>query len=373
MKDQHSNHGNPEEVQENALETKDYFEPDRCPKCGATERKSRGAYWVCPNGHWYFKRRRTPINPFEKPVCPYCLKSDQVISKGYPTFRCKRCAKHFNATVDHPDLRKLEDHLRIHSDSIVVTGDIHLPFHCPKTLEKMIEVSRYFGSRDIVIVGDLMDLDAFKRYLDRHPDIRKLGGWEYEKKITREFLELLNEHFDRIFLLIGNHELRMWKMLHASGSQTDVYEIILNDLWKEKITVSTYPFAWINDSWIVVHSKSYSRIQARNPYYLASKYLVQLAMDGKSPNGIYGLIDFHSHLGGEGTDISGKFQVANGMGLFDPQLSSWHVLKVDTFPEWRKGFMILHRNYLYRFPYHHTDWEFWRELFNAHIPPDSKA
>ena len=288
-------------------------------------------------------------------------------SSGVPRYFCRRCNKTFVVTVPNPELKHLTQHLKIHSDSIVVTGDVHLPFHCPDTLAKMIEFAGYFGSRDIVIVGDLMELDVFKRFLDIHPDIKRAGGWEYEKQKTREFFELIDQYFDRVYILLGNHELRMWKKLQAAGSQTDVLEIVLSDKWEEKVKVSVYPFAWINDSWIVVHPKSYSRIQSRNPYFLASKYLIELVARGKSPNGVYGLIDFHSHLGGEGTDISGKFQVANGMGLFDPKLSEWHVKQVDTFPEWRKGFMILHRNYLYRFPAEHTDWDFWRGLFRGKV------
>ncbi len=110
---------------------------------------------------------------------------------------------------------------------------------------------------------------------------------------------------------------------------------------------------------MVCHPQSYSRIQTRNVYNLASKYLVRLVEKGKSPNGQYGIVGFHGHLGGEGLDISGRFQVADGMGMMDPEKVLYKQMRVNTYPEWRPGFFMLLNNYLYRFPRDSTDWDFW--------------
>uniref|UniRef100_A0A6H1Z9J0 Calcineurin-like phosphoesterase domain-containing protein n=1 Tax=viral metagenome TaxID=1070528 RepID=A0A6H1Z9J0_9ZZZZ len=213
-------------------------------------------------------------------------------------------------------------------------------------------MAKKWGIRKVVSVGDTFELESFKKYLDSHPGV----NWKYEKSSGVKFLSVLIDNFDEIQLLIGNHELRFWKKMEAVNDQDDVFQFFVKD---SKVKTSIYPFCVINESWLLCHPHSYSRIAARNPYFLASKHLVSLIEAGNSPNGQYGLVAYHGHGGGEGTDISSRFQVADGMGLFEPQLFNYYVKKMNTAPAWRKGFMILRNNYLYRFPFSTTDWDFW--------------
>jgi len=297
------------------------------------------------------------ITDEDRPSCEECG-GTWVIGNG-SKWQCKLCGKQWSkvkysdtlAELRNYDLSRYTDHPKLYGDWLLI-GDSHIPFHCPQTATHAIQMAQKWGIKSVISVGDTFELDAFKKYLDHHPEV----NWKYEKIAGIKFLNVLLENFENIVLLIGNHELRLWKRLEASNDQDDVFQFFVKD---NRIEYSTYPFAVINDSWLVVHPKSYSRIQGRNPYFLASKHCIELLEDGKSPNGQYGLIAYHGHLGGEGTDISSRFRVADGMGLFDPNLFAYYKLKISTGPAWRKGFHIIRNNYLYPFPETMTDWNWW--------------
>jgi len=256
--------------------------------------------------------------------------------------------------VSADDMEQYDKELWLEGD-YMITADWHIPFHDVDLVEKMLAVAEKFGAKKLVIAGDFIELDVFKTYID------KTAAWKYEKQKTRSILKALLGRFREIVWLIGNHEVRMWKRLQGMGEEEDIFQLILEAEAARKVRYSIYPYTIINSSWMVVHPKSYSRIQARNAFFLASKYLVKLVERGKSPNGIYGMVAAHGHLGGMGTDISGRFQVADGMGMMNPDKVHYQIIKISTSPNWRPGFFMLLDNTLYPFPKDGTDWRFWME------------
>ena len=245
--------------------------------------------------------------------------------------------------IDAPEMEKYDKELHLTGD-YMLTGDWHIPFHDADLVEKMMVIAKRFELRKLVIVGDFVELDSFKVFLD------KTVSWQYEKETIRKIIKSLLSWFVEITWLMGNHEIRMWKRLQGMGEEEDIFQLVLEKETVGKVQYSVYPFSIINSSWMVIHPKSYSRIAARNPYFLASKYLVDLVLKKKPPNGQCGIIAFHGHGGGEATDISGNFQAVDGMCMCDPQKIGYQVLKINTAPRWRPGFMALINNYLYRFP-----------------------
>jgi len=249
-------------------------------------------------------------------------------------------------------MEKYDKELHLTGD-YMLTGDWHIPFHDPDLTKKLFAVAKRFGIKKLACVGDLMELDAFKTYLD------KSTSWQYEKQKARNVIKALLTWFDEIVWLIGNHEIRLWKRVQGMGDEEDIFQMVLEGEMTRKVKYSTYPYAIVNESWMIVHPKSYSRLQSRNAYFLASKYLPDLMAKGNSPNGRYGVVAFHGHLGGEGTDISGHYRVADGMCMVDPMKVAYKTVKVDTSPEWRQGFFMLWDNFLYPLPAKDTDWNFW--------------
>ena len=254
--------------------------------------------------------------------------------------------------MEAPEMEKYDKELHL-TGNWMVAADWHNPYHDVDLVEKLVLIAKKFGIKKLVKPGDFMELDAFKIYLD------KKASWEYEKTKSRNLIKALLGWFDEDVWLVGNHEVRMWKRLQGMGDEEDIFQMVLDAELRKRVRYSTYPFAVINESWLVVHPKSYSRVQARNAYFLASKYLPRLIERGKSPNGKYGIVAFHGHLGGFGTDVSGRYEVADGMCMCDPDKIAYKKIKVDTSPEWRPGFFMLLENHLYPFPKDSADWGFW--------------
>lgn len=257
-----------------------------------------------------------------------------------------------NRLMNNEEMESFREELHIFGDCMIF-ADAHIPLHDPELFDFLMAIAKKFGIRKGVVPGDLVELDAFKTFFD------KGVPWQYEKRKTNEMLRALFTWFTEINWLIGNHEARMWKRLQGAGDEEDVFKVMLDKDTHQKMKYSTYPYAIINESWMVVHPKSYSRIQARNAYFLASKYLPELVEKGKSPNGKYGIIAFHGHMGGFGQDISGRFEVADGMCMLDPDKVHYYKIKVDTAPNWRPGFFMLLDNTLYPFPKNSVDKSFW--------------
>lgn len=235
----------------------------------------------------------------------------------------------------------------------MIYGDCQIPLHDPELMERMQQIARKYGIKKGINVGDLTELDAFSPFPGKGP------SWEYEKAMVTGVVKWWVSWFDEVVLLMGNHELRMWKRLCGMGEEDDIFKILLSEEKSGRVKYSTYPYAIINESWLVAHPQSYSRIPARNSFALASKYMIKLIEKSKGPNSQYGIIGFHGHLGGQARDVSGRFQVADGMGLMDPEKIMYKTMRINTYPEWVPGFSMLLNNHLYPFPKDSTDWDFW--------------
>ena len=265
--------------------------------------------------------------------------------------------------IDNSDLERYVHEPRLNGDYLVLF-DPHYPLHHTQCHEYAMGMCRKWNITKCVIGGDALDLDCFKNYPDHHPDV---ASWKVEKTLLRFPLEWLATEFKRVDLILGNHELRMWKRLLGKGDQEDVFDLVLADLkpsLRRRVKYYIYPVAIINNSWIIDHPNMTSVIQGRVPERLSAKYMVkhvmQLVKNGVQPqNEQLGYISGHGHMGGEGQDISGEFQIADGMVTCDPDLFGYHKLKRSARPEWRVGFNIIRNNYLYRFPLKNTDWKFW--------------
>lgn len=260
--------------------------------------------------------------------------------------------KVFKRLISNDEMERYNKALYLHGDWMIF-GDCQIPLHDPELMERMQQIAQKYGIKKGINAGDLTELDAFSPFPGEGP------SWKYEKAKVNDILTWWASWFDEVVLLMGNHELRMWKRLNGMGEEGDIFKILLAEEKSGRVKYSTYPYAIVNESWLVTHPHSYSRIAARNNFTLASKYMIKLIEAGKGPNDQYGLIGFHGHLGGEATDISGRFQVIDGMGLMDPAKILYKVMRINTYPEWCPGFSMLKDNYLYRFPRDSTNWEFW--------------
>jgi hypothetical protein len=285
-------------------------------------------------------------NPLSRPkdAPGFLINRDHLLK--VPTILRKLCSNE-DVEVYNKELHLTEDWM--------LTGDWHCPLYDVDLLEKVIAIAKRFGVTQLVIAGDFGDLHAFSPFGDGGKD------WKWEKGKLRTLIKALVANFSRVVWLMGNHDLRLWKQLKGMGTEDDIFELIIQAEATNKVQYSTYPFAIINDSWMITHPASYSRLQTRNSFFLSSKYMPELMEKGQSPNGRYGFISYHGHQGGTGFDPSSMIETVDGMGMFDPQRVKYKTMRVTTHAEWVPGFMMLRKNFLYRFPKHTTDWDFWLE------------
>lgn len=309
--------------------------------------------------------------PDDRPSCPKCFAQGKdelgrykIQKHGRNRFFCTECRYAFRPikpNINNIDLTRYVYEPRLNGDFLLVF-DPHFPFQHIKAWEHAKSMCKKWNIRKCIIPGDTLDLDAFKKFLDKHPD---LTGWKEEKLRTQCALSWLLTWMDEVNLLMGNHELRFWKFAQGRPDQEDIFTVILGDLDnREKIKHYLYPYAIINDSWIVDHPNMTSTIPTRVPHRLSDKYMPDLLIElinrgKKGKNDQYGYVSGHGHLGGEATNSSGKIQIADGMVMCDPDLMGYYKLKRSARPAWRVGFNILRNNYLYRFPELNTDWDFW--------------
>ena len=318
-----------------------------CPKCGKLEHDPLTGYWSLRSDGDMGVR------------CTLC--KEKTTKKVYAA---EPPPSPFGKGIDNSDLERYVKEPRLQGNFLLLF-DPHFPFHHEGTFQHAKAIAERFKIRKVLIGGDAFELYYFSQfYKDRATGVK---DWSEEAERTRCVLEWLAEWASQVHMILGNHELRMWKRLMAAGAQEDIYRIILDGVKptiRRKFHYYLYPVAVINDSLIVYHPSMSSVIQTRVPERLASKYLpkemLRWVEEGIQPkNGQMGYISGHGHLGGTGTDASGEFFVADGIVMADPELFNYHVLKRNARPEWRVGFYVLKDNYLLPFPEKHTHWKLW--------------
>ena len=120
----------------------------------------------------------------ERPTCPFCgaggldEKGDLLIYSKKNQWICSVCGKHLDkdlpANIDNFDLSRYVHEPRLEGDFLVIF-DTHFPFQHPQAFQHAKKISEKWGIKKCLIPGDGIDLDAFKKFLDRHPDIFRMG------------------------------------------------------------------------------------------------------------------------------------------------------------------------------------------------------
>lgn len=109
----------------------------------------------------------------------------------------------------------------------MVFADLHWPMYSEKYLNRGITVARKLGYRSVVFMGDTANLDAASKFADlrrgdKRPPLQQALG-EFE-----EMLLMLKEHFDEMHFVVGNHELRLLRLLQGHFSAEYLFGKLLN-------------------------------------------------------------------------------------------------------------------------------------------------
>jgi len=207
----------------------------------------------------------------------------------------------------------------------VICGDVHLPTTDYTLAEQMLNMARTLELKRLLIVGDLLNFDAFSAYEHLVPPL----PLEAEVQVAVRFMAQLAERFDEILLVLGNHEHRLLKRTNGNISATMLNHIL--NASAGKLRVSPYAYAVIESggqTWRATHQRNYSRITGRVADQLAQKYQCNI-------------ISFHQHHVGVLRDTWNNYTIIDGGGLHDDTKMAYVKLVDSTLPSMARGFVLL--------------------------------
>lgn len=244
----------------------------------------------------------------------------------------------------HPELFQhiVGDPLRLSGDWIVL-GDVQLPTtdYDFAILPAAIAKRHLSKPRQLLIVGDLMNMDCFAAY---EKEIG-LPGFRQEVESARVILMEWFKVFDRIVWLPGNHERRLSKNSHGAILMQDLAMII-----NARVETHDLDHAIIETGqgeWFAGHGSDYSVNQLTVADALASKYRRHV-------------ISFHEHHAAIGWERFGHNVIINGGGLFNQWYMAYVRLTTSKKPNMKNGFVMLKDGYPYLFGKEPlTRWDDW--------------
>ncbi len=243
------------------------------------------------------------------------------------------------------------------ADNCIVVGDIHIPTTLWELADKVSLVADGYleSPKTLIIAGDFINADAISTY----PFTVAPVSLEVEFNIARSILRDWSEVFDKIIMIMGNHEMRIFKQLYGSIGQTEIKSLFSTGL-EDVVEVYNAGQVVVNHDdilWRVTHQAAYSKIKGRVANVLAQKHQMNI-------------ISHHEHHLLQSRDDFNSFTIINNGGLHDHEKMAY-VSQVDnTRPVMNNGFVMLRDGFPDMFtPYRTwTDWNDWSidgtELYN---------
>lgn len=244
----------------------------------------------------------------------------------------------------NPDLFKVHigEPLHLHGDWMIV-GDVHVPTCDYDFAQLPAAVAKKHKIKNLLVAGDLYNMDHFSAYPKRIDH----ATWKQEKQAAMQLMSEWVRAFDRVVLLMGNHERRLEKMAEGAYDDSDIFTELLGS---GKVETSDFGWCTIKTKtglWRPTHPRNYSINQLTVADALASKYQMHI-------------IGHHEHHLAIGWDRYKNFIVINNGGLFDVNKMSYVLLDDSKSAGMAKGFTMLKEGHPYLFgeePF--TNWEYW--------------
>lgn len=121
---------------------------------------------------------------------------------------------------------------------VAVISDLHVPKHDSLLISRMCAVARRDKISQLIIGGDLIDFEEISRH-------RKTGDRQYSAveslTLTMRLLHVLSSTFDRIWVIKGNHDDRLQRLIETVSEKRTALEVLLDSLSPNDST-SSLPF-----------------------------------------------------------------------------------------------------------------------------------
>lgn len=238
----------------------------------------------------------------------------------------------------------------------VIVGDVQLPTTDYDFAALPAIIGEYYLNkpRQLLIVGDLLNMDAFSKY---EMEIG-LPSFRQEINAARQLIAEWRTVFDRIVWLAGNHERRASKATGAAILMTELAMLI-----DSSIETSDYDRAIIHTpkgDWLVAHGANYSVNQLNVLDWIVFKYRMNV-------------IGHHQHHCAIGWDRFKHNVIIDNGGLFNQWHMAYVQMNTTKSPNMMQGFTMLRDGYPDVFsqePF--TNWSRWLDVAQARRVAKSK-
>lgn len=224
----------------------------------------------------------------------------------------------------------LTNPLRLKGDW-AITSDWHIPTMSVEWLEILINTSKKYGIKNLIIGGDLLNLDLLSYYWSQKNNIETLSI-DKELSIAKTTMRYLEETYDNIVWLLGNHERRLshtTKYGLAASNMLFLLECPVN-----KYTINGKSYCYLDDIRIT-HPKSYTQNKLSVASRLANKFNCHI-------------LQAHGHFLSAGYSVGG-YVIGDTGGMFDRHRVGYLDEADSTHPIWNNGFFIYKGKRLYMF------------------------
>lgn len=214
-------------------------------------------------------------------------------------------------------------------DRWLYASDFHAPLHSRTYVRRLIQVARARKVRDIVIGGDLSDLDS----ISRHGRAEAQAGYKVTRDTTGELLYLLAQECN-LWVLPGNHDDRLRKRLDDDVPFVDfVHAALAGRTTRNKIAVTDYSYIFVQGprrKWVVGHPTFYSSTPAKGVADVAQ--LHQMSVIGA-----------HNHLQGLMWSKDGRHIAIDPGCMCDGNLTPYmkRHAGMSKYGTWVNGFVLV--------------------------------
>lgn len=232
--------------------------------------------------------------------------------------------------------------------SALILFDPHIPFHDPVVIQDALEAAVMLGIKKLIIPGDVMHMDTISKYIG----VGKTVNVTDELVSCGKVLNALATLFDEIVCIPGNHDQRLEKMIAQMQDTKDgrrglemvanllgandindaedvSYRYLRHFFTSPKITWHSLPDLILNDTWLIQHPGSVSRVPPQTERAMARKFRKSV-------------LQGHSHVWGVGFDDSGIDVCFNGGHAARDERWRYMRERPSTFPATIHGYGIVY-------------------------------
>ncbi len=252
-------------------------------------------------------------------------------------------ARQLDSLPDVPNL--LPKELVVDYQDCMILGDCHAPYINKQAFTDAMQQARDKKLKVCVLNGDFVDADWASNWQTSYVG-RSVPETERARRVMYEYLRILYNTFDIVYVVLGNHDYRIIRKLEGSVSFRSIMQMYLvpsND-WRdkdggklpnlmEKFEITERYYMIMEGSptghWRYTHQKGYSKIPGRVAANLADKYQMNV-------------VSAHSHhLNVVTSSTTNPFLAAEGGSMFETELVEYKCMRDSAYPATSIGWITI--------------------------------